>query len=256
MSAFPPPQLKYKLAKVEIQEQRLSRIALWRSCFVTCCAVSLCLGATLPYGQIKQQSQIQISGEKLVSKDTIHTALEFSYPQLIWTVNGVSLTQEIESIPSIATARVNKQIIPPRLKISLQERTPVALAIFQDKVGFLDLHGQWIEQKFYANLDNHFALPELKALNYQPRYQKSWSKIYQLISLYPELKVNTVEWNQSSSLFLHSKIGKVFLGSDLSRLNEQFKIMLKLQNLSTHVDRSQIDYLDLSNPNLNLIQKY
>lgn len=256
MSAFPPPQLKYKLALVDIQEHRLSRIALWRSCFIIFCAVGLSLAATLPYWQIKHQSQIQISGEKLVSEDTIYTALDFAYPQLIWTVNGASLTQEIESIPSIVTARVNKQIIPPRLRISLQERTPVALAISQDKVGFLDLHGQWIDREFYANVDANFPLPELKVLNYEPRYQPSWNSIYELISLYPELQIDEVQWNQSGSLFLHTKIGKVFLGSDLSRLKQQFKIMLKLQNLPTHLDRSKIAYLDLSNPNLNLIQRY
>ncbi|MDJ0573208.1 MAG: FtsQ-type POTRA domain-containing protein [Pleurocapsa sp. MO_192.B19] len=256
MSAFPPPKLKYKLALVNIQEQRLLRIAFWRSCLVMLCAVSLCLMTTSSYWQIKDRSQIQISGEKLASKNTVYTALNFAYPQFIWTVNGLDLTQKIESIPSIATAKLNKQLIPPALIISLQEKVPVALASSQGKVGFLDSEGEWIAQEFYANIDVDFSLPKLKVINYQPQYQQFWNSIYQLISLYPELQINQLQWNQAGNLFLYTKLGKVFLGSDLSRLKEQFKIMLKLQNLPNYLERSQVAYIDLSNPDLNLIQKY
>ena len=258
MSAFPPPQLKYKLALVDVQEHRLFRIALWRSCFVISCAVSLCLLAISPYWQIKHQSQIQITDRKLVSKNTVYTALNFAYPQFIWTVNGLNLTQKIESVPSIATAKVNKRLVPPALIISLQERVPVALASSEGKVGFLDPEGKWIAQEFYTNIDANFpaSLPKLKVINYQLQYQQSWNSIYQLISLYPELQIEQVEWNQAGNLFLNTKLGKVFLGSDLSRLKQQFKIMLKLQNLPTYLERSEIAYIDLSNPELNLIQKY
>jgi cell division protein FtsQ len=256
MSAFPPPQLKYKLALVDIQEQRLAQIALWRACLVIGCAISLCLLLTQPYWQIKHQTQIQINGTKLLSKNTVYNALKFDYPQLIWTINGLNLMQKIESIPSVEATNITKQIIPPQLIISLQEKKPVALATFHEKVGFLDLDGQWIAQEFYENINTNLALPKLQVLNYQNRYQEPWKTIYQLISLHPELKITTVQWDESSNLFLHTKIGTVFLGGDLSQLKRQFKIMLQLQNLPAYVDNSQIAYIDLSNPNLNVIQKY
>jgi cell division protein FtsQ len=256
MREFPPQQLKYKLALVAIEEQRLARIALWRACLVIICAIILCLLLSQPYWQIKYPTQIQINGTKLVSKNAIYTALNFDYPQFIWTVNGLDLAQKIESIPSVEAVNISKQIISPQLIISLQEKKPVALATFQEKVGFLDLDGQWIAQKFYENINTNLALPKLQVLNYQTRYQQPWKSIYQLISLHPELKITTVQWDEASNLFLHTKIGIVFLGSDLSQLKRQFKIMLKLQNLSAYVDNSKIAYIDLSNPNLNLIQKY
>ncbi|BAZ45435.1 polypeptide-transport-associated domain protein FtsQ-type [Chondrocystis sp. NIES-4102] len=256
MSAFPPPKLKYKLTLVDIQDRRLARISLWRTCLLITSAICLCLLPTLPYWQIKYPSQIQINGEKLVGKRTIYTALSFDYPQFIWLVNGLNLTRKIQLIPSIETVNITKQIIPPHLIISLQEKKPVAIATYQEKIGFLAIDGQWIDQQFYENINVNSALPKLQVLNYQSRHQDHWKSIYQLISLHPELKITTVQWDENSNLYLYTKIGKVFLGSDLSQLEKQFKIMLKLQNLPSYVDNSKIAYIDLSNPNLNIIQKY
>jgi cell division protein FtsQ len=256
MSAFPREQLKYKLAVVEKQDQRLLRLAIWRSCIVMSCAVSLFLIALSPYWQIKHQYQVQIRGDKLVAKDTIHNFLKLSYPQFIWTIRGSNLTKKIESIPAIAAAKVTKQIIPPTLIIAVQERIPVALALSFGKVGFLDEKGKWISQEFYGSMNANFPLPKLKVINYQPQYRDSWSKIYQLISLYPALKINEIRWEQSGSLFLKTAIGTVYLGSDLSRLKKQFDVMARLTNLPAHFERSKIAYIDLSNPDLNLIQQY
>ncbi len=256
MNAFSPPQLQQKLALVKLQQRRLARISLWRSCLVIGCSMALGLAATLPYCQIKHQSQIKIDGEQLVSENTIYTALNFTYPQFIWAVNGIDLTQKIELIPSVAVAKVNRRIVPPQIIISLQEKTPVALATFQGKIGFLNSQGEWIAQKFYNNINDNYVLPKLKVIDYKTQLRATWSEIYQLISLYPELEIDEVHWNQSNSLFLHTKIGQVFLGSESSRLEQQFKIMAKLENLPSYVKGSEINYIDLSNPDVYLIQKY
>ncbi|MGB5634831.1 MAG: FtsQ-type POTRA domain-containing protein [Waterburya sp.] len=256
MSAFPPPQLQYKLSLVKLQQHRSARISLWRACLLICCTMSLSLLATLPYWQVKHKTQIKISGEKLVSENTIYSTLNFAYPQFIWAVNGLNLAQKIESIPSVAVAKVNRRIIPPRIIISLQEKNPVAIATFQGKVGFLDFQGEWIALNFYGNVNADYPLPKIKVINYEMQFSKDWSKIYELISLYPELKISEVHWNQSSSVFLQTKIGQVFLGSELSRLEQQFKIMTKLKNLPNHLESSEIAYIDLSNPDINLIQRY
>ncbi|MGF1588200.1 MAG: cell division protein FtsQ/DivIB [Pleurocapsa sp.] len=256
MSAFPPPQLQYKLALVKLQQHRLARLSLWRSCWIIICTMSLGLAATLPYWQIKYQSQIKINGEKLISENTIYDVLHFTYPQFIWTINGINLTQKIESIPSVEVAKVNKQLIPPQITISLQEKSPVALATFQGEIGFLDSQGTWIAEEFYSNINDSYLIPKLKVIDYKMQLRTTWRELYQLISLYPELEIDEVHWNQSNSLFLNTKIGQVFLGSELSRLEQQFKIMAKLKNLPAYLESSEINYVDLSNPDVFLIQKY
>ncbi len=256
MSSFPPPRLQYKLAAIDIQEARLARINLWRSCLVVGCALSLGLLATLPYWKIKHQSQIFLSGNELVSQNFLYSALEFIYPQFIWTINSTKLAQKIESIPAVEAARIDKQIIPPKLTINLQERTPVAIATSLGKVGFLDIDGEWIPQNSYENIDRSLSLPKLAVLNYQPQYQQSWKTIYQLVSLYPKLKISEIQWNHAGNLFVQTNIGKVFLGADSSKLEQQFKVMSKLQDLPKHIKQGKIAYIDLSNPRLNSIQMY
>ena len=256
MSAFPPPQLQYKLSLIKIQQQRLTRLSFWRACLMISCATGLGLLATIPNSQIKRASQIEVDGERLVSENTIRQALKFSYPQFIWSINGIDLARKIESIPSVKAVKVSKQIIPPKINISLQEKTPVALATSQGQVGFLSDRGEWIEQKFYDNTNLDLPLPKLKVINYQPRLSSIWREIYQLSLLYPELKITEVHWREGDRIFLKAKIGQVLLGSETSRLEQQFQTISKLKNLSDRVDTEEIAYIDLSNPGVNLIQKY
>lgn len=254
MTAFPPPGLKYKLAAVKIQDRRLARISLWRSCCSVACALGIGIVVTLPWWEIQDRSQIKIAGAKSVSQETIYSNLNFSYPQLVWQVNGLDLTQKVRSVPSIEDVRVNRQLMPPRITIALQEKVPVAVATSQGKIGFLNDGGEWIDRQFYDNISN--SLPKLKAIDYQSQYRQRWQKIYRLLSLYPELQVDEVQFHQSGSIYINTKIGKVFLGVDSSHLEEQFKTIARLKNLPEHLDRSEIFYIDLSNPNATLIQKY
>jgi cell division protein FtsQ len=256
MTPFPPPKLQAKLAVIKIQEHRLSRIALWRSCLLVSCILSLGFLSVLPLWKIKDQDQIMLNGQKKVAPETVYNVLKFPYPQLIWVVDISSLTQKVESIPSVEAAGINRQILPPRLIISLQERVPVALAISKGRMGFLDVGGKWVAQEFYTNIEHNFNLPKLVVHNYQSRHQKSWITLYELISLYPELKIKEIQWNHLGNLFLQTKMGRVSLGTNPSRLEKQFEIMLKLQNLGDRININQIAYIDLSNPDVNLIQRY
>jgi cell division protein FtsQ len=256
MGVFPPLQLQHKLALVKLQKHRLERISLWRSCLVITSAMTLGYAITLPYWQIKEQSQIKITGVNLVSEDTIYTAINFNYPQFVGMVNELNIVRKIESIPSIAVAKVNKQIIPPRLIVSLQEKEPVAIATSEGKVGFLNDRGEWIAREFYTDIEVDDSLPMLKVINYQKSYQQQWHQIYRLIALYPELQINEIQWQEFGGLFVQTKIGGIFLGADSSRLEQQFKTMVKLSNLPKYFKSSDLAYIDLSNPRVNLIQKY
>lgn len=255
MSGLPPSQLKYKLALAKVQKHHLARLALWRSCVLIGCTLGIGLAANLPYSKIEHQTQVEIEGTKLVSEDAIYTALDLAYPQFIWMLNGINLTQKIESIPSIEAAKVNRQALPPRIKISLQEKVPVAVATSQGKIGFIDRRGDWIASKFYAKISDR-TLPKLKVIDYSIQSQQTWNKIYQLINLYPELKIDEVYFKDSGNLFVNTKIGRVFLGSETSLMERQFEVLARLENLPEHLDRSEINYIDLSNPESNLIHKY
>ncbi len=256
MTASSAKQLQRQLSRLQQQNQKSLRLAVWRSLIVTSLAGVLLWVVSLPYWQITHQSQIHIEGDRLVSENTIYSLINFSYPQFIWTIHSQKLAQKLESTPSILAARVTKQIMPPRLTISLQERTPVALALSQGKVGFLDESGNWIERQFYGEINSDFPLPKLKVVNFQSDRRHSWIEIYRLIQLYSTVKIDEVIWDKSNNLFLKTEIGTVYFGANLSHLEEGFKVLVRLKNLPTYLERSKIAYIDLSDPDFHLIQKY
>lgn len=256
MVEFSSPSLEPKLIRLGYQRRRKRRRSLWRSSMVISCALSLTGITASSYWQLKGREQVWIEGENLISETAIYTLLDLTYPQFLGTIPSYELAGKLESLPAIEAVRVSKQTIPPRLTIRLQERVPVALASSAGKVGFLDAEGNWIPPHLYKNISTNFPLPQLKVINFQPQDRASWSKIYRLISLYSTLKISEVRWDESESLFLKTELGTVYLGSDLSQLEDRFKVMVRLKNLPDRFDSSEIAYIDLSNPNLNLIQKY
>lgn len=248
--------LKQKLALIEQHNQRSLYITWWRSSLILGLFGSLVWIATLSCWQITTRSQIKVEGRNLVSEAVIDKLLDFPFPKPIWAIDSRQLTKKLESVPSIEVARVNRQIVPPQLNVSIEERTPVALALSSGRVGFLDRQGQWIDRRFYGELNTSFPLPQLKVINYQAQYRNSWIKIYRLLSRNSTIGIKEVRWDEANNLFLKTAIGTIYLGSDLSRLERQFEIMVRLKNLPAHFQRSKIAYIDLSNPNSSLIQKY
>jgi cell division protein FtsQ len=256
MTAPPVLNIKQRVSLLERKKRRILYRSLCRSGFVIFCVSSLLLTANLPYWRIQQKSQVQIAGDRLVSKDTIYGILSLTKSQHILSISNQKLAQKIETMASIEAAKVSKQIFPPRLIVLVKERQPVALASSLGKVGFLDSRGVWISLDLYDSTKPGFKFPRLKVVNFQAKYRHVWSQIYRLISLYPSIKIDEVRWDESANLFLKTEIGTINLGSDLSKLSQQFKTLARLKNLPNYLDIGNIDYIDLSNPDFELIQKY
>jgi cell division protein FtsQ len=256
MTARPVSGLKQRVSLLERKKRRILYRDLWRSGFVTFFTTGLLLMASLPYWQIQQRFQVQIEGNKLVSKDTIYAILGLTKSQYIWNIPNQILAKKIETMASIEAAKVSKQIFPPRLIVLVKERQPVALASSIGKVGLLDSQGVWIPLDLYDRTQPGFKFPRLKVVNFKSEDRSGWSQIYRLISLYSAIKVDEVRWDGSANLFLKTEIGTIYLGSDLSKLPQQFKTLARLKNLPNYLEIGNVDYIDLSNPDFELIQKY
>ncbi len=248
--------LSSKLEHLRQKQQRERRRSLWRAIVTIGGAIAFAGIGTSSYWQIKGETQVRIEGENLVSEAAIYTLLDLKYPQFLGATPSQKLAQKLESIPAIAAVRVSKQTIPPQLTIFIRERVPVALALSAGRVGFLDAEGTWIPSYLYGDLDKNFSLPQLKVINFQSQVRASWSEIYRLILAYPDIEITEVRWDESEGLFLKTELGRVYLGSDMSQLEDRFKVMVRLKNLPERFDSSKIAFIDLSNPQQNLIQKY
>ena len=256
MSLSYSPKLQQKLSLLKKQKKQQLYSALWRSLFISSLAATLFWLISLPYWQIKHKSQVKITGNHTVTKDTIYSLLALSYPQFIWSIPTKKLSQTLESAPPILTARVNRQILPPIITISLQEKVPVAIALSKGKVGFLDDRGSWIPRQFYQNTTNNFSPFTLRVINFQPQYAHYWAEVYKLINLYSDIDIFEVNWQDSENLRLKTELGMVYLGSPRFRLADKFAALASLQNLPAYLNQSQIDHIDLSNPDVRLVEKY
>ena len=256
MSLSHTPKLQQKLFLLKKHKKQQLFYALWRSFLISSLAITLFWLASLPYWQIKHKSQVKIIGNHTVTKDTIYSLLALSYPQFIWSIPTKKLSQTLESAPPILTARVNRQIVPPIITISLQEKVPIAVALSAGKVGFLDAQGSWIPRQFYQNNTDNPSSLALRVINFKPEYAHDWIELYKLISLYSDIDILEVIWQDSENLRLKTELGMIYLGSPRFRLTDKFAALASLQNLPTYLNPSQIDHIDLSNPDVRLIEKH
>ncbi len=252
------PKLKIKSALLKQQKDQWQKRFLWRSVLLSSLVSSLLAITIIPQGKIKHPNQVQIKGTELVANSIIYRLLNVQYPEFIWQIPTHKLTQNLKSIPAIADVRVNKQIFPPLLQIFIEERNPVALAISESSSewGFLDAQGVWLDPKYYENNRGKVLVSQLKVINFHPSYASVWSEIYSLIKSNPNIRVKEVQWDKSRNLYLKTDLGRVYLGSDLSRLSEQFTAIANLKNLPKYMNPSEIYYIDLTNPDRYSIQKY
>jgi len=258
MPALYDPKLQQKLLLLQQQNRKRSQISLWRSLLVSSLVMSAVAIMIAPYWQLKNSSQIVLEEDIKVTRSTIHSLLKLNYPQWLWTIPSNKLSNNLKSIPPIADAIVTKQIFPPQMRVRLQERVPIATALSDGKIGFLDAEGVWLDANFYRDSKerSNFAPPQLKVINFQPKYSDVWAEIYRLSAEYPVIKLLELRWDDVSHLHLKTNIGKVYLGSDRSLLSQQFQVLARFPQLSNQENLTEVKYLDLSNPKIPFIQQY
>lgn len=237
---------------------------LWRSLMVGGMASGLIWAITLPDWVIRQPEQIGIEGNEFLSTQAIRSLLPLSYPQSLLRVEPQAIAEVLEDAAPIARATVTRQLIPPGLTIQVQERQPVAIAQgialaaqgqtqVTSEPGFLDERGVWMPQSSYHSLKANVELPTLQVRGQNEYYRPYWSQVYQVINHSP-VKVLEIDWRNPANLILKTELGNVHLGSDSSQLAEQLAVLDRMRQLPTHLQQSQIAYIDLKNPDRPVIQ--
>ncbi|HBB35354.1 MAG TPA: cell division protein FtsQ [Cyanobacteria bacterium UBA8803] len=238
--------------------------AIWRSLLVGGIAGSLVWAITLPDWVIRKPEQIIIKGNQLLSTGAIRSLLPLSYPQSLLRVEPQTIANALESQAPIADATVTRQLIPPQLTIQVQERKPVAIAQpivpAKDKtaqsaaeIGLLDEQGVLMPQSSYQSLQENVELPTLKVIGSTQQYLPYWSSVYRAVSGSP-VKISEIDWRNPGNVILKTELGTVHLGSYSSRFAEQLRVLDRMRELPTHIQKSQIAYIDLKNPDVPVIQ--
>lgn len=267
------------ISRLELAERRKKlrwqrRMRAFRAFWRTLVAIGLTGGAvwlmTLPGWVIRDASQINVEGNAILTPEMVRSLLSMNYPQSLWDVQPEVIANELEARGPIADATVTRQLFPPSLTIQIQERRPVAIAYSQDSstlspgsggspFGLLDATGAWMPVEDFTTLNPTLQLPTLKVVGMKAQYRTQWTSLYQDLTQHQQasskpVAIREIDWRNPSNLILKTELGDIHIGAYSSSFRQQLMALDQMQQLPADVDRNQISYIDLKNPDAPLIQ--
>lgn len=206
-----------------------------------------------PEWSIRSSQQLFFQGNQLLSVDTLQKSLPLKYPQAIWQLSTHRLGDELTKNPALSAVEVTRQLFPAQLTIAVQERQPLAIAVSDQGLGYLDRDGNYIPARLYAPAIQA-KLPKVpQFLGYEPQYRSFWQTHYDRIRQSP-VKIRIINGNNPSNISLVTAMGTVFLGSDLTQFDRQLTVLEEMQNLPRLVPPDRLAFIDLSTPDDPRIQ--
>ena len=236
---------------------------VWRTFAVASIAGGLLWIAVQPMWVIKTSKEINISGNRVLSDESIQSLITLSYPQFLLRVKPSRIAESLQKQPTIAKVRVSRRLFPPGLQVKIQERLPVAVAQLpksshnksnpKTSTGLLDATGLWIPLEKYTSHNSQLELPKLKIIGFPQQYRSFWTQLYQSIGKV-DIQITEIDFRDQTNLILKTELGEIHLGSPSNRLSEQIQALSNLRQLPLQVPLQGIDYINLKNPNSPIIQ--
>lgn len=220
---------------------------MWRLLAVGSLAAGCFWLLLLPYWSLRDQVQVKIVGNRLLSAEQIRSLLPLSYPQAVWKLPAQQLSNRLEAAAPIADARVTRQLFPPTLTVAVSERQPVASAPTEQGAGFLDAEGVWIPQSFYSKSGKQWKPPTLQVLGFEAAYRPYWQQMYPLLS-HSAVKISAVDWRNPQNLILKTELGTAHLGAYTPEFPQKLARLSQMRQLPKRLSLSRLTYIDLTNP--------
>ncbi|ABA21461.1 cell division protein FtsQ [Trichormus variabilis ATCC 29413] len=257
-------ELAQRRKKLRRQRQMKIIQAIWQTIAISGLAGGLLWVALQPIWVLKTPEQVLMkSDNQLLSQEAIKSLLVLSYPQSLWRIQPAAIADSLKKQPTIAQATVSRRLFPPGLIIEIEERIPVAVAQRsreqsnstsnkQTNTGLIDANGVWIPLEKYTLVNPQFKLPTLKVIGLPEQYAPYWSKLYPYVSQ-SSIKITEIDYQDPNNLILKTELGRVYLGATSTQLADQINLLAQLRHINTKLNPSEIDYIDLKNPESPLV---
>jgi cell division protein FtsQ len=264
-----PSQSELSNRRRQLRRQRRWRIlqTSWQVLAVSTLAGGLLWSLSRSDWMIRTPQQIKIEGNQFLSSDTIRSVLPIRYPQSLLSIQPRAIVYKLETEAPIADATVTRRLFPPSLTVQIQERYPVAVAYLSNlknsapaeqgkpvpQMALLDEEGAWIPHEIYVALNSSQRLPDLKVIGMREEYRAHWADLYQQVSQSP-VRIAEIDWRDPNNIILHTEFGVIYLGAYSSQLQHQLRLLDQMRQLPEQVDPDQVDYIDLRNPSMPLVE--
>lgn len=254
-------QLQSRRQILRRQRRHLILQVLWRFLALSGLTTAVFWGTTRPIWLIQDSSQIDVRGNQLLSDQTIQDLIPLDYPQPLLKVQPEELAEQLQNRAPIVSAKVSRQLLPPRLNVQVQERQPVALVLPVGETsgdakesdylpaGLIDADGAWMPKSSFLLAATTIDLPSLRVRGLQSQSRRAWSHVYEKIQQSP-VKIHEIDWRNPSNLILQTELGVVYLGPFTSELEQQLATLDKMRNLSEQLEEREVAHIDLTNPSM------
>ena len=196
--------------------------------------------------------QLSLSGTERVSSKEIIKASKIDFPARLLLINPKSIKKNLIREFSFKGVTINRQLIPPKLDIKVEERVPIALASKKGhkgiEKGMIDQHAYWIPFSPSRN-----GLIKLETNVIIEGWMESHQKQIELILKNRDKLGSTLKKIQISpngEISLQTKaFKKIELGMNSSLLKKQLQTLFHLaQKLPSGFQNQTVSSLDMRDP--------
>jgi cell division protein FtsQ len=216
------------------------------------------LAAGVGYGLIRQgwmlrnAAQVEVSGSALVSREQVIEAANIRFPQPLLGLQPKELSRNLSDSLPVELVRVSRLMMPPRLRIELQDRQVVARAERQQAgslaQGFVDQRGAWISERQTRGL----ARPgdsSLKVLGWSERHRATIARLLEVREDF-QGGLREIRFDPEGNLWVTTgNLGAVRLGLEDGQLDRRLLALLHLnKDLPKKLGSQRPGSVDLTDP--------
>jgi cell division protein FtsQ len=249
----PASKEQQKQRRRQLRQQRRIKVlkSIWRFACMSGILTGLVWVVSQPDWRISKPAQVQIQGNQYLSDTTIRDWLAIPYPKLIMELAPAQLTAKLIGRSSISSVKIDRALLPPHLVVQVEDLPPVARIVLNESTEsqtFVDELGRQLPLSSYRSTVWR-SLPKLGLRPPTPGPCPKWPQIYHAVLTSP-VAIGIVDCHNPQNLILQTELGKIRLGAirDQSHLNKQMQQLDRIRDWRKHVDPTDVDYLDLENP--------
>ena len=238
----------------ELRQQR--RAERWRNLWRLVVFSGLSAGlATVLLRQgwtLQSPSQIEVSGSRLVSREQVIQAGQLTFPLPLLAVRPRELRATLSASLPVEQVRVSRWMLPPRLRVELQDRQAVARAQRRGphglEPGYIDRVGNWIDQRQSAGLPIK-PHTELMVVGWQERHRQALAAVLANSGAIGQ-GLKEVRFDAGGDLWLTTaELGSLRLGPIDGQLHRRLEVAAHLnRTLPAQIRGKRPQLIDLSDP--------
>jgi cell division protein FtsQ len=229
---------------------------LWRLLLFSACATGLGYALLRQGWSLRSSAQVEVMGSQQVSQEQVVRAARLRFPVLLLNLQPRRLQEELAAALPVEQVRVERLMLPPRLRIALVDRQAVARAQRRTanglEQGFVDRLGNWMNagQQLGAR-PRPSPAPEVMVVvvGWQDRHRETLAQILERRgSLGSPLR--EIRFEPDGNLWLVTQsLGQVRLGPPDAQLGHRLDVLHHLTSqLPAHLKGRAFRSIDLSDP--------